>query len=48
MLTEGLCYMYIVSNDRSFARPIIYTDTIRNAILFTDTSTMPDTIKLIQ
>ena len=34
------------SNGRSFGSPIIYTDTIHN-ILFTDTSTMLDTTKLI-
>ena len=33
----------IISNGRSFGCPIIYTDTIHNAIFFVDTSTMRDT-----
>ena len=37
----------ITSNDRSFDCPIIYVDTIHNAILFIDILTMFDTIKLI-
>ena len=32
---------------RSRGRPVVYTDTIDNAILFTETSTMLDTTKLI-
>ena len=36
----------ITSNDHSFGHPI-YTDTIYNAILSTDTSTMLDTTELI-
>ena len=35
--------IHITSNDRSFDCPIIYTDTINNALLFIDTSTMLDT-----
>ena len=38
----------ITNNDLSFDSPIIYTDTIRNAILFIDTSAMFDTAKFIQ
>ena len=38
---------FITSNDRSFGYPIIYTDTMYNAILFIDTSTIFDTTKLI-
>ena len=39
--------IHITSNDRSFDCPIIYTDTINNALLFIDTSTMLDTTKLL-
>ena len=34
-------------NDCSFVCPVIYTDSIHNAILFIDTSIMLDTTKLI-
>ena len=37
----------LTSNDRSFDCSIIYRDTIHDAILFKDTSTMFDTTKLI-
>ena len=37
----------IIINDWSFCCPIIYTDTIYNAILFIDTSAMLDTAKVI-
>ena len=36
----------IISNDRSFGRPIAGTDTFHNVILFIDTSTILDTTKL--
>ena len=39
--------IFITSNDHSFGCPVIYMDTIHDAILFTDTSTIRDTIKLI-
>ena len=36
----------ITSNDHSFGCPIIYTDISHNTILYIDTSTILDTIKL--
>ena len=40
-------FLSTTSNDRSFGCPVIYTDTIHNAVLFIDTSTMLDTTKII-
>ena len=34
---------YNISNDRSFGCPVIYADTIYNAVMFIHTSTMSGT-----
>ena len=44
-ILHHLCSSIITSNDRQFDCPIINMNTIHNAILFIDTSTMRDTIK---
>ena len=40
---ENVVNVPITSHDHPFGCPIIYTDTIHNAILFTDTLTIFDT-----
>ena len=47
MQNKSLLTVYATSNDQAFSCLIIYTDTIHNAILFTDTHEMLDTMQSI-